>query len=136
MQNAAIASSELELRFLDAGVSGLAQFEQNRCHYANKLKTAAMDFADVKFKASFRSAPLVLEAVDEASAILDFVRANGVDHLLVGARQHTLMRALLGSVSARVSGEAPCTVTVVRPARADLVAAAAREHDTRQEPAA
>ena len=42
-----------------------AQFEQNRRHYANKLGTAGMDFADVKFKASFRSAPLVLEAVDE-----------------------------------------------------------------------
>ncbi|MET0867304.1 MAG: bifunctional serine/threonine-protein kinase/universal stress protein, partial [Pseudorhodoplanes sp.] len=67
----------------------------------------------------------VLEAVDEASAILDFVRVNGVDHLLVGARQHTLMHALLGNVSARVSSEASCTVTVVRPARADLLAAAA-----------
>ena len=42
-----------------------AEFEQNRRHYANKLETAGMNFADVKFKASFRSAPLVLEAVDE-----------------------------------------------------------------------
>ncbi|MEJ0073897.1 MAG: double-strand break repair helicase AddA [Alphaproteobacteria bacterium] len=42
-----------------------AQFEQNRRHYANQLETAGMNFADVKFNASFRSAPLVLEAVDE-----------------------------------------------------------------------
>jgi eukaryotic-like serine/threonine-protein kinase len=59
----------------------------------------------------------VLEAVDPASAIVEFARANHVDHILVGARQNSLMRNLLGSVSARVAGEAVCTVTVVRPAR-------------------
>jgi ATP-dependent helicase/nuclease subunit A len=42
-----------------------AEFEQNRRHYANKFETARMRFADLEFKASFRSAPLVLEAVDE-----------------------------------------------------------------------
>jgi nucleotide-binding universal stress UspA family protein len=80
----------------------------------------------------------VLEAVDPAAAILDFLRANGVDHLLIGARQKSLMRALLGSVSAKVSAEAPCTVTVVRPARADVVSEAdtvARQGPAR-EPAA
>ena len=60
----------------------------------------------------------VLEAVDPANAILEFVRANHVDHILIGARQDSLLRNLLGSVSARVAAEAPCTVTVVRPARA------------------
>jgi nucleotide-binding universal stress UspA family protein len=59
----------------------------------------------------------VLEAVDPAAAILDFVRANRVDHLLVGARQGSLRRTLLGSVSARIAAEAPCSVTVVRPPR-------------------
>ncbi len=60
----------------------------------------------------------VLEAVDPANAILEFVRANHVDHILIGARQSSLLRDLLGSVSAKVAAEAPCTVTVVRPARA------------------
>jgi serine/threonine protein kinase len=60
----------------------------------------------------------VLEAVDPASAILEFVGANRVDHLLVGARQNSLRRTLLGSVSARIAAEAPCSVTVVRPPRA------------------
>ena len=59
----------------------------------------------------------VLEAVDPAAAILEFAEANHVDHIVIGARQHSFARSLLGSVSAKVSGEAPCTVTVVRPPR-------------------
>ena len=57
----------------------------------------------------------MLEAIDAASAILDFARANHVDHIIIGARGNSLVRALLGSVSAKVASEAPCTVTVVRP---------------------
>ena len=57
----------------------------------------------------------VLEAVDPAAAILEFAEANHVDHIVIGARQNSLMRALLGSVSAKVASEATCTVTVVRP---------------------
>jgi serine/threonine protein kinase len=57
----------------------------------------------------------VLEGVDPAAAILEFAQANRVDHILIGARQSSLMRTLLGSVSAKVAAEALCTVTVVRP---------------------
>ncbi|HTT47681.1 MAG TPA: bifunctional serine/threonine-protein kinase/universal stress protein [Pseudolabrys sp.] len=56
-----------------------------------------------------------LEAIDPATAILDFARANSIDHILIGARQNSLLRKLLGSVSAKVAAEAQCTVTVVRP---------------------
>jgi nucleotide-binding universal stress UspA family protein len=59
----------------------------------------------------------VLEAVDPASAILEFAAVNHVDHILIGARQNTMLRSLLGSVSSKVAAEAPCTVTVVRPPR-------------------
>jgi serine/threonine protein kinase len=59
----------------------------------------------------------VLEAIDPASAILEFAQANRIDHILIGARQNSLLRKLLGSVSAKVAAEAPCTVTVVRPSR-------------------
>lgn len=61
----------------------------------------------------------ILEAVDPANAILEFVGANHVDHIIIGARKDSLLRNLLGSVSAKVAAEAPCTVTVVRPARSE-----------------
>jgi serine/threonine protein kinase len=56
----------------------------------------------------------VLEAIDPASAILEFVQANHINHILIGARQNSMLRKLLGSVSARVAAEASCTVTIVR----------------------
>jgi eukaryotic-like serine/threonine-protein kinase len=59
----------------------------------------------------------ILEAVDPANAILEFASANHIDHIIIGARKDSLLRDLLGSVSAKVAGEAPCTVTVVRAAR-------------------
>jgi serine/threonine protein kinase len=59
----------------------------------------------------------VLEAVDPASAILEFAEANHVDHIIIGARQDSMLRSLLGSVSARVASEARCSVTVVRPSQ-------------------
>ena len=77
-------------------------------HWAEPLKLAAD-----------RLTAHVLEAVDPARAILEFAEANHVDHIVIGARQNSLLRNLLGSVSAKVAAEAPCTVTVVRPARAE-----------------
>jgi eukaryotic-like serine/threonine-protein kinase len=69
----------------------------------------------------------VLEAVDPASAILDFANANHVDHIIIGARGGSFVRSLLGSVSAKVASEAPCTVTVVRPRAAALGGEAAEQ---------
>jgi serine/threonine protein kinase len=59
----------------------------------------------------------VIEAIDPAAAILEFAEVNRVDHIIIGARQHSMLSALLGSVSAKVAAEAGCTVTVVRPPR-------------------
>ncbi len=67
----------------------------------------------------------VLESTDPASAILQYVNANHVDHVVIGARARSLRRTLLGSVSSPVAAQAPCTVTVARSRRlrkADLTA--------------
>jgi eukaryotic-like serine/threonine-protein kinase len=56
----------------------------------------------------------VLEAVKPAEAILEYARANHVDHIVMGARSESAVRRLLGSVSAEVAAHAPCTVTVAR----------------------
>jgi serine/threonine protein kinase len=56
----------------------------------------------------------VLEVVSPAAAILDFARANKVDHIVMGARDNSALRSLIGSVAGEVAAEAPCTVTVVR----------------------
>jgi eukaryotic-like serine/threonine-protein kinase len=60
----------------------------------------------------------VLEGIDPAAAILEFAKANRVDHIVIGAHHRSLLHDLLGNVSAKVAAEAECTVTVVRPARA------------------
>jgi eukaryotic-like serine/threonine-protein kinase len=59
----------------------------------------------------------VLEAVDPAAAIIEFAEVNHVDHIIIGARGGSMLRTLLGSVSAKVAAEAGCSVTVVRPPR-------------------
>jgi serine/threonine protein kinase/nucleotide-binding universal stress UspA family protein len=56
----------------------------------------------------------VLEAVDPAAAIVAFARHVQADHIVIGARGSSTLRRYLGSVSAQVVAEAPCTVTVVR----------------------
>jgi nucleotide-binding universal stress UspA family protein len=56
----------------------------------------------------------VLDAAEPAAALIDFAQANHVDHIVIGARGSSALRRHLGSVSAQVAAEAPCTVTVVR----------------------
>jgi nucleotide-binding universal stress UspA family protein len=75
----------------------------------------------------------VLEAIDPAAAILEFAEANHVDHIVIGARQNSLVRSLLGSVSAKVAAEAACTVTVVRPPRLAALQAQSRANEKAEE---
>jgi eukaryotic-like serine/threonine-protein kinase len=53
-----------------------------------------------------------------------------VDHIVIGARQNSLVRSLLGSVASRVTAEAPYTVTV-RPPR---VASPSELEETSEKP--
>ena len=59
----------------------------------------------------------VLEAVDAGGAILDYVRANHVDHVVLGASTGARLRNILGSVATEIVAKAPCSVTVVRKPR-------------------
>ncbi|MEZ5787523.1 MAG: bifunctional serine/threonine-protein kinase/universal stress protein [Xanthobacteraceae bacterium] len=56
----------------------------------------------------------VFESPDPATAIIDYARNNRVDHIVLGARGSSPLRRYLGSVSAQVVAQAPCSVTVVR----------------------
>ncbi|HEY6104976.1 MAG TPA: bifunctional serine/threonine-protein kinase/universal stress protein [Anaeromyxobacteraceae bacterium] len=57
----------------------------------------------------------VLVSGDAAGALLEYARANQVDHLVIGTPPPDVpLRALLGTVATKVVAEAPCTVTVVR----------------------
>jgi nucleotide-binding universal stress UspA family protein len=56
----------------------------------------------------------VIEALDPATALVEFARRNHVRHLAIGARSTSALHRYLGSVTAKVVAEAPCTVTVVK----------------------
>jgi eukaryotic-like serine/threonine-protein kinase len=61
----------------------------------------------------------VIEAIDPAAALIEFAERNHVRHLVTGARASSKLRRYMGSVSAKVVAEAPCSVTVgVAPAAA------------------
>ncbi len=55
----------------------------------------------------------LLESRNVAGAILDFARSNKVNHIIIGA---STTGGASAKVSARITAEAPCTVTVVRAA--------------------
>jgi len=52
-----------------------------------------------------------------ANAIVEYARHHVVDYIIMGARGSSTVRRFLGSVSAKVVAEAPCSVTVVRSRR-------------------
>lgn len=54
---------------------------------------------------------------DPTRAILDYARQHQVDLIVIGARASSALRQHLGSVSAAVAAQAPCSVTVVRTRR-------------------
>lgn len=59
----------------------------------------------------------VLEASDAAEALLEYARANAVDHVLIGGPPPSVPPgARAATVAMRVAAAAPCTVTIVRPA--------------------
>ena len=56
----------------------------------------------------------VLESDKPAAALVDYVKMNDVDQLLIGAPRSSSSVRLLAGVCAQVVAEAPCSVSVVR----------------------
>ena len=97
--------------------------EEGRSIHVQKL-VALKDWArDIEMPQE-RISYHVLEALDAGAALLDYVKTNHVDHMVLGARTDARLRNILGSVSAEIVQNAPCTVTVVRKPR-DYAAEAA-----------
>jgi nucleotide-binding universal stress UspA family protein len=83
-----------------------------------ELKEWARPLGSIADKATFH----VLQYADPAGALLDYARVNKADQIVMGARAGSTLRRLLGSVSAKVVAEAPCTVTIVRLPESDAAA--------------
>ncbi len=81
----------------------------------------------------------VLENHDPAAALIAHAEVMRVEHIVMGARAHSSTRRFLGSVSAKVVAEAPCSVTVMRlpqVAAAEAVVATGDDEDSAADPAA
>lgn len=94
------------------GIDQITDAEGNHTHVTRLVGLRA--WAEEIGRADDRLTVSVLEHPDPASAIIDYAAQNRVDHILMGARGHSTTRRYLGSVSARVVAEAPCSVTVIR----------------------
>lgn len=81
--------------------------------YTRKLVALHHWAAELRLPAS-RLRFHVLEGANVAATLTDYARQNHVDQIIMGARNSSMLRRILGSVSSRVVAEAPCTVTVVR----------------------
>ena len=63
----------------------------------------------------------VLEGSEPAGTLLDYARANAVDHIVTGSAPPGLPLATVwGTFATKLVGESPCTVTLIRPTQAQL----------------
>ena len=75
----------------------------------------------------------VLEGNDAAATLLDYARANAVDHIVTGSAPPGLPLATVwGTFATKLVGEAPCTVTLIRPTAAQLARAVRAEEAARE----
>jgi nucleotide-binding universal stress UspA family protein len=123
LTQALLATIERLARASPAPVSPASTCSSCRASRSTRVKTrrgAMLRLAELKHWA----APLarlpnqltyhVIEAIDPAAALIEFARRNHVRHLITGARGSPKARRYIGSVSAKIVAEAPCSVTVVR----------------------
>jgi len=87
-----------------------AVIDQAQRHASRKLAAAR-----ARAEAAGRQGAFEIAVGHPAEQIVRYAERNGVDHIVVGHRGHTLFeRWLIGSVARQVIAYAHCAVTVVR----------------------
>jgi len=91
-----------------AEVETEAVIESSRRHYTNLLQP-------LKARVTGLSAHFEVMVGHPAESIVLYAEDQGIEHIVVGHRGHSLFeRWLIGSVARQVIAYAPCSVTVVR----------------------
>lgn len=84
--------------------------ENSRRHYERVLEPVKAQLANDSIKAIFHVA-----VGHPAEQVVRYAELQGIDHIVVGHRGHTLFeRWLIGSVARQVIAYAHCAVTVIR----------------------
>jgi nucleotide-binding universal stress UspA family protein len=104
---------------VDAAMSegGLLDPGEDRRESARHRADRVVERARARATEADRTVETAVETGDPADAILDYVAAADVDHVVMGGHggeRGDITRRLLGTVATSVVGEAPVTVTVVR----------------------
>jgi nucleotide-binding universal stress UspA family protein len=104
---------------LDSAMSegGVLEPGQERQASARKRAEKLITRAQKQAETVDQRVETAVETGDPADAILGFVAANDVDHVIMGGHGGTrgeIRRRLLGTVATTVVSEAPVTVTIVR----------------------
>lgn len=104
---------------IDAAMSegGVLEPGDDRIEDARERADKLVERAKAQATEPDRPIETAIETGDPADAILEYVTAHGVDHVVMGghgSEGSDTARRLLGTVATSVVGEAPVTVTVVR----------------------
>ncbi|WP_251330675.1 universal stress protein [Haloplanus pelagicus] len=104
---------------IDAAMSegGVLEPGEDRRESARDRADRVVERAKARAAEVDRTIETAVETGDPAEAILGYVAANDVDHVVMGGHggeRGDIARRLLGTVATSVVGEAPVTVTVVR----------------------
>ncbi|WP_348611600.1 universal stress protein [Halobaculum rarum] len=104
---------------LDAGMSegGILESSEDRRERARDRAERVVEQANERATDVDRPIETAVKTGDPAEAILEYVDAHDVDHVVMGGHggeRSDIARRLLGTVATSVVGEAPVTVTVVR----------------------
>ena len=104
---------------IDGGMSegGVLEPGEDRREAARDRAARVVDRAKTRAADVDREVETAVETGDPAEAILEYVDAHDVDHVVMGGHggeRGSIARRLLGTVATNVVGEAPVSVTVVR----------------------